>query len=395
MSLNKKKLIAGLALFSMFFGASYLIFPPTLGQLSGSHYLLAMLGFNLTGIGLVMLAVLATAKAGGRIEDLSRTIGKGFGYVFGTLVLLSIGPGLTLPRTIATTYEMIIEGLSPDINKTILLFVFFMIVLLFSLKPSSVIDLLGKVLTPVLVLLLVMLIGKSIVSPIGEIVSNTTPVFSQSIMEGYQTMDGLAAVAFTAFLIQDAKFSGLESKKHQQYHLAMAGVIASILMRLIYFGLIFMGRAQTSGPNFENLTRVQLLVRSSETLLGYPGKVIMVVTLALACLTTAIGLTCAVSEFFEKMSQGKLNYQVLVFICTIMSFLIALLGVEKIVVLSVPVLTLLYPISIVLVIINLIGQEKIKRNVQISTVAGSVIGLLILDYVHKKRAILPTSYKRL
>lgn len=374
--MDKKKLVAGLALFSMFFGAGNLIFPPTLGQLAGQQFVWAMLGFNLTGVGLVMLAVFATAKAGGRIEDLSKTIGKPFGLLFGTLVLLSIGPGLALPRTAATTFEVIEVGISSSANNALILLGFFIVVLLFSLKPSAVIGLLGKVLTPVLVILLVILIGKSIVSPMGEIVANAPSIFSESIIEGYQTMDALAALAFTALLIQDAKFGGLESKKEQQNHLAVAGVIASVLMGIIYFGLIFMG-AQASGDNFQGLTRVQLLVKSSEALLGSAGKIVMVVSLALACLTTAIGLTCAVSEFFDKLSKGKLKYPILVILCTIMSYLIALLGVEKIVVLSVPVLTLLYPISIVLVIINLIGQERVPRIVQILAVVGSVVGLYL------------------
>lgn len=153
-------------------------------------------------------------------------------------------------------------------------------------------------------------------------------------------------------------------------------MIANVLLGLLYLGLIFIG-AQASGQEFQNISKVELLLAVFEPILGYAGKITIIISLSLACLTTAIGLTCAVSDFFEKLTSGKLKYEWLVVACTIISFMIALMGVEQILMVSAPILTLLYPIAITLVMINLIGKEKLPRMAQTLAVVGSFMGALL------------------
>ncbi|CDZ74664.1 branched-chain amino acid transport system II carrier protein [Peptoniphilus sp. ING2-D1G] len=373
----KKKnliLVSGFALFSMFFGAGNLIFPPTLGLWVGSEFIPAILGFLLTAVGLVMLGVVATIKSGGNLENITGKLGNKSGFLFGTLVLLSIGPGLAIPRTAATTYELLQVALFENLNPIISSAVFFAIVLFFVLRPTDIVDNLGAILTPTLILLLVVVIVKGVVSPLSDIIdTGMKNVFARSFEEGYQTMDALAALAFTSVIINGYEVKNITDKS-QIYSLTVkAAIIAALGLCFVYGGLIYIG-ATTSSLGIESLSRVELLIYIAEGLLGKIGTVAMCIIMILACLTTAIGLTSTFSSFFERMTNGKINYSTWAIIASVFSGLMAVRGVETIVKISVPVLSMMYPISIVLVVLNLFDEKPyIKRY----TYIGGVIGALL------------------
>ena len=371
---NKKLVIvSGFALFSMFFGAGNLMFPPTLGALVGSDYLVSMLGFVLTAVGLVMLGVVATTKAGGNLEDISGKLGNKIGFLYGSLVLISIGPGLAIPRTAATTHELIAAGIFPELNPVLSSIIFFGLVLLFVLRPSSVVNNIGKYLTPALLTLLVIIIVKGIFSPISEpILTNYERPFTNSFLEGYQTMDTLAALAFTSLIIKGFRISGLDNEKDILSLTIKAGLIATIGLCLVYCGLLYLG-ATTSSIDLGDISRIERLVFIAKSILGNIGVYAMALVMALACLTTAIGLTSTFSDFFERLTNGKAPYKAWVIMSTVFSGIMAINGVERIIEFSVPVLSAMYPVTIVLIFLNIFGDKFAK----VPTYVGAVLGALL------------------
>lgn len=374
---NNIVLVAGLALFSMFFGAGNLIFPPTLGRTVGSNYISSTLGFTITAVGIVMLGVIATTKAGGSIENIAGKLGDRFSLLFGTLILLAIGPGLATPRTAATTYEVIQGSIAPGLSPVVSSIVFFAIVLFFVLNPTSMIDRLGKFLTPALLILLALIIIKGFITPLGTPAQiEMKNVFGMSFEEGYQTMDALAALVFTSVIIKGFELKGIQEKKPLIDLTIKAGIFASVALCLVYGGLLYIG-ATTSNLDLGEIGRVPLLIYIAENLLGETGKLAMSAAMALACLTTAIGLTSTVGSFFSNASKGKISYRTVVVLSTIFSTYFAVRGVDSIVKISVPILLALYPVSIVLIFLNLFPNVFKKKSIYVGAVTGALIPTLI------------------
>lgn len=372
-------LVSGLALFAMFFGAGNLIFPPTLGEMAGSATFPAILGFLLTGVGIVMLGVIATTKAGGNTEDLARHLGKGPGLVFSVLILLAIGPGLAIPRTAATTHEVLAGSLFPGLSPILSGVIFFVLTLLFTIKPSKVIDWIGKVLTPILLIALAIIIIRGILSPLGTPrPTEMTSVFTKSFVEGYQTMDVLAALCFTAVIIAGYAMNGIGEKSEQIRLTVKAAVLASVALSLIYAGLIYVG-ATTLSLNLPEHGRVKLLILISEQLLGRVGMAVLCVAMAMACLTTAIGLTTAVGNFFERVSAGRLKRIPVMLASTAFSLYFSIAGVDSIVAISAPILSALYPLAITLILLNLFPSVLDRKALHIGSAVGALIpGILTL-----------------
>lgn len=366
-------LVSSMALFSMFFGAGNLIFPPFLGHISGTQYLASMIGFLLTGVGLVHFGVVATSKSGGGINDIGLKVGNGFATLFALLIILCIGPGLAIPRTAATTYEIIQGSLLPELNPIISSIIFFSIVIAFVLKPNNVIDAVGKYLTPVLLTVLVIIIVKGLISPIDAIVkTDIINPFGIGFLEGYQTMDALAALVFASVVINDFKNKGVSDENELIKLTTKSMFIAAIGLCIVYGGLLYIG-AQTSSQNLQDLDKVKLLIHVTDSLLGNLGKYILAITMAFACITTAIGLTSTVGNFFFELFKGKINRTVIVLISTLFSGFFAVNGVESIVSISAPVLSMLYPVAIVLIFFNMFPNKFNKK----STYRGAVLGAFI------------------
>lgn len=392
--MNKKNnmvLISGLALFSMFFGAGNLIFPPTLGRMVGSNYIPAILGFVITAVGIVMLGVIATTKAGGSIENVADKLGDRFSLLFGTLILLAIGPGLAIPRTAATTFEVIQGSILPNLNPIVSSIIFFAIVLFFVLNPTSIIDRLGKFLTPALLFTLALIIFKGLTTPLGK----PSPiemenVFGMSFEEGYQTMDALAALVFTLVVIKGFELKGITDNKTIVSLTIKAGIFASIFLCIVYGGLLYIG-ATTSSLDLGDIGRVPLLIYIAENLLGQLGKVVLSIAMALACLTTAIGLTSTVGTFFSNASKNKVSYKTVVIVSTIFSAYFAVRGVDFIVQFSVPILLALYPVSIVLIFLNLFPNVFKSKSVYVGAVSGAFIPTLI-KFTSYLEGLLPSSF---
>ena len=373
---TRDSIVVGFALFSMFFGAGNLIFPPSLGNKLGDQYLLGILGFILTGVGLPLLAILACSKGNGTFESITNKIGTKFTLILTTVLFFAIGPLLAIPRTAATTFEISILPFFPTWSPIIVMAIYFLINLFFVLKRSSIIDTIGKFLTPALIIVLTIVIVKGIIDPIGELVpTGATNILSMSLLEGYQTMDALGALLFAGVItssIVEKGYKGAEVKSV----LLKASLIAVVGLAFVYGGLTFIG-AHTVNLVDSGISNTALLVFIANKILGTFGLVLIGTAIGLACLTTSIGLLTAGATFFEKVSNGKLSYKFNAIAISLMSYIIACQGVDKIVKLSVPILNVLYPVAITIIVVTLLN--KLLTNIiaiRIAVYASLVCGFL-------------------
>lgn len=369
-------LVSAMALFSMLFGAGNLIFPPTLGMLTGDKYLSAFLGFVITGVGLVLLGIISTIKAGGTVESVSKKLGSPVAKLFGMLILLSIGPGIAIPRTAATTFEVIKGSLLPNLNPIIVSLIFFGLTLFFTFSPNGIINSIGKFLTPALLLILAIIIFKGFITPIGSISpTGFENSFSYGFEEGYQTMDMIAGLAFTVLVIDGFKKQKINDTNEIASLTLKSGILATIALAVVYFGLARAG-ATVSGLNMQDYSRVDLLLFISESLLGTAGKICISLAMSLACLTTSIGLTSTVADFFERASNNKIKFAVWAVLSTLISGYFSIMGVDKIVSVAAPILIGLYPIAMVLIFLNLFPSVFHKSSTHIGAVIGACIPAL-------------------
>ncbi|MDY2737126.1 branched-chain amino acid transport system II carrier protein [Intestinibacter sp.] len=375
---NKDIIITGFALFAMFFGAGNLIFPPYLGVITGEKFLIGFLGFILADVGLSLLAILASAKSNGDTEIVFKRAGKKFALILGASIMICLGPLLAIPRTAATTFEMGIVSLMPNFNPILFSIIFFSITLLLTIKPSKVVDIIGSYLTPALLVCLLLIIAVGIINPIGNIDKAAIQnVFSEGILQGYQTLDALGAICLSAVLIKSLAQKGYKEEKDRIDILLKAGVVAAIGLTVVYGGLTYLG-ATVSSVYDVNVSQSSLIVAITSALLKTPGKIILSLIVSLACLTTAIGLTSATAEYFSKATNGRLKYEQLVVGVCIFSLVISNLGVESIIKISAPILSLIYPATIVLIVMTIFKKFVENDNiVKFSTYTALFMGVLM------------------
>ena len=360
MKLNKKNLILlSFTLFSLFFGAGNLIFPPLLGQQSGSNAVFAFIGFFITAVVLPVLGVITVGKFNG-LTNLAGKVGAKFAFVFTLLIYLSIGPGLGIPRAGSVPFEMAVfpylpEGSNFRLSMAIYTLIFFGIVLILCLEPGKLVKRIGTILTPsLLILILLMFVvflikgEKSISAPDAKYLS--LPLL-EGFIDGYQTMDTIAALNFGLVIVLTLNGFGINEKKGIIRNTIIAGIIAGTILTVVYLMLTIIG-AQTSGiyPDMENGA---LILRTTMfDLLGGFGAFILASIFTLACLTTCIGLTNSISSYFNSQFK-KVSYTKWVIIITVVSFLICNLGLNMILSISIPILNAIYPVSIVIIILGL------------------------------------------
>ena len=310
-------------------------------------------------------------------EGIAEKISKKFAIIFTSVLFLSIGPLLAVPRTAATTFEVAINPFFPAIPAWLVILAYFIINIVLVLKRSSIIDTIGKFLTPALIIILVVLIIKGIFMPIGAILpNNDTGVFAYSLLEGYQTMDALAALLFAAIITSSIKNKGYKGKEMSKV-LFIGSLVAVIGLAFVYGGITYIG-AQTSGLVSGDINKTSLLVLIAKNVLGSAGPILIGVAMALACLTTSIGLITAGADYFETITKGKLSYKFNVLAISIVSFAVALLGVDNIVVFSSPILNLLYPVSITIIVFALLHKHiKIKAG-RLGVYTSLVFSILLL-----------------
>lgn len=379
--MNKKKtvfdsLIIGAALFAMFFGAGNMIFPPYLGLKSGVEWFTGFLGYYIADIGLAVVAILAQIKTGG-YSGTFRPLGKVASTAIMLSVVLCIGPFISIPRTAATTYELSVLPLSDNINMAVFFSVFFLLVLFLSINKSAVVDIIGKVLTPVLFVGLLVLIAKGIAQPLGviEALPKCESVIAEGISAGYQSMDVLAAVVFGMLILNSAAQKGHTQPDKKAKVAASAGLVAGVGLLVVYLGLTYLG-ATVSSVYDMHIYRTQLLIALIQSLIpGNAGVIFFSVVAAFACLSTAVALTGSAAEYISSLTKNKLSYKVLVTIICIFSAVVSLSGVESLVKFASPVLSVVYPPVLVMVLLSFFGDKLNVWGYRFAAGAATVMGV--------------------
>lgn len=356
--------VTALALFSMFFGAGNLIFPPILAVQAGDSFWPAILGFLSTGALLPVLAVIAIALSGTNVRDLAQRAGSIFGVVFPVLAYLSIGAFYALPRTGAVSMETAITplfGVSGLFASGVFNVIFFGIALALSWNPNTIMEKLGKFLTPALVILLIVMIAVSLfrwdVEPSTPSEHYQSGPYPTGLLEGYLTMDSIAALAFSIVVISTLRSKGFPEGKKLVNGTITAGVGAGALLALIYVGLGMIGRVMPDSDQFDN--GAGLLAEASNLTMGQAGQVIFSLIVLLACLTTAVGLITATAEYFSTEFGGA--YRTWAVIFTIASMVIATQGLDFVMTIAAPVIGFLYPPAIALIFVTLV-EPAFKRR---------------------------------
>ena len=375
-NLSKKDLLlVSLMLFSLFFGAGNLIFPPFLGQSAGNATWVAMAGFFITAVGFPVLGVIAVAKSDG-LYNLAKRVNHTFAVIFTALIYLSIGPGLGIPRAGSLPFEMAVAPYIPEsVSKTLALFlfslVFFAVAYWLALSPSKLVDRMGKVLTPALLLLIAVIFISSLFKPLGSYseaaVEYSSNPFLKGFLEGYLTMDTIAALNFGIVISLTIKSRGVKEEKYVISSSIKAGVIAGVLLMIIYSMLAHLG-ATSGGLYGTTENGAATLTNVVSHIFGKPGLVLLAVIFTLACLTTSVGLITSCSQYFSTLTS-KISYKKWVMILVLSSMMLANMGLTTILSISVPVLNAIYPIAIMLIVLGILNKY-IKSN---STIYGMTI----------------------
>lgn len=396
--MNKNTWIIGFMLFAIFFGAGNLIFPPSLGLDSGQYFWPSILAFSLTGIGLPLLGVVVGAlDKEGYIGSLNKISPK-FSIVFLIVIYLTIGPLFAIPRTASTSFEMTVTPIAHT-NSSLALFIFtviyFLIVLYLCINPTKMVDRIGSLLTPLLLITILAMIikgfidfGSNSASKESELFTSNLAGFSQGFTNGYLTMDAIAAIAFSMIVVNAVKSTGLTHANQIFKQTLLAGVIAAVALLFIYISLGFIGNHMNISPDkIASLTAkdqnigTYLLTTIATTGFGSLGKYVLGIIVALACLTTACGLIVSVSEYFHKIVP-KVSYKVFAVIFTIISFILANQGLNSVIKMSVPVLSVVYPIAITSVLLILIARIVPTKPIAQRIPVTAVTIIAILSIVH-------------
>lgn len=358
-------LVVGFALFATFFGAGNLIFPPSIGLAAGSSWSVALTGFFLAGIVLPVLAFIAVSKTGGTLESIADKVSPKFGKIYGIIVMTCIGVMVAIPRTGATTHELGIHPIFPQVSPIITSLIFYGLTIYFAINPTKVIDKIGKILTPVLLLIMFIIIIKGIITPLSS-PANTglENVFSKGFIDGYQTADALTGLVTSGVIVAAILAKGYTDKKIKGKMITLCGIIAGLALFLIYGGLVYIG-ATGAGVFPNDIEKTNLLIGLVQKIMGNSGLTFLGIAVIFACLTTSVGVSAAVADFYSRLTNNRLSYKTAIILISVISGIIANVGVEAIVNLAMPVLLVIYPISIVLIIMGLFNQYIPNRGAYI------------------------------
>lgn len=422
--MNKKTIAIGFTLFAMFFGAGNLIFPPNLGWVSGDVFWWAILGFIITGVGLPFLGMIAGSFSAQGFINEARQVHPAFAILFMLAIYLTIGPFFAIPRTATVSYEMgVIPFLSEEakgwtisltenikIQVPLLIFssIYFLVTFVLSIKPSKLVDYVGKVLTPLLLLAIAALVIRSFFVFDGSFVQSNPELipeapFFTGFLDGYNTMDTLAAIAFCIVILNAIRATGQNTQKHIFKDAFAASLIAGVALAAVYISLGWVGnhfnispeeyaRVQSSGQNLGTY----ILSSAAHMTYGIAGKLLLSIIVGLACLTTSIGLVVAVSSYFHGLWPGH-SYRTYAIIFTLISFVLANQGLSQVIKGSIPVLLVVYPIAIALIALVFVDKalkgmpnlcfQLPMYTVTIVSIVSVVASLLGADWI----AFLPLS----
>ena len=351
----KDTVIVGLALFSTMFGAGNLIFPPQIGLFSGQEWFLGAMGLLLGGIVLPVMALWAVNNVGEGSEDLMGHVSPWCYNAFYLVSCTLIAMGSTLPKSAATTYEIGIQPLFPQVPNWAVIIVFFVLVYFFACDRESVIDKLGKYMTPILLVLLAIVLIKGVVTPVGEPVdTGIGNPFGDAMLTAYNTGDLTVGIMFASVILGDLRRRGYDGKESRRGGF-MAGIVCIIALFAVYGTLTYIG-ATASGIYAQDTAQTALLSGVIRQIMGTAGLACMGGAVAMACLTTAVGIGTTVVSFIYEFLKKRVPYKLLMLIACIIGVFMGITGVQNIVNYVTPIFLVIYPVCIVMTILGLLDR---------------------------------------
>ena len=388
-------LAIGFMLFAMFLGAGNVIFAPMLGQQAGTNTWIAMAGFLITGVGLVLLAIIALTRGGGTVEKLASRVHPTFAIAFSVLLFLTLGPIYVIPRTTSVVYEIAINPLvQMKSNTSLYLFIFSLIFILLTIflswNTTKFVDRLGKIITPIFIVLLVVLITKSIITPMGSFGAPQgdyiNGAFLKGFTQGYYTMDVLAAFVFGGIFIKSISAYGITSEKEISKIFIKAGIITVIGLVALQVSMAWLGGSSLDPIGYK-ANGGEVLAQSAIVLFGQIGIYIIGTVIILTGITTNVACLAAVAEYFEKIIPS-ISYKKWLIIFAVLGLIITNFGLTTILTLASPVLLLLYPLAIALIVLIFANNFfNGQRSVYVSTVIG--VGIIAILDALKDAGIAP------
>ncbi len=357
---GKDLLLVGFTLFSMFFGAGNLIFPPGIAAQAGNMTWFAMLGLTLSAVCLPVMGILAVARSGG-LDVLGGRVHPWFAKGFTIAAYLAIGPCLAIPRTASTSFEMAVPpfvGAEAPIGLYQLIYsaVFFALALIVALRPEKLTDRLGKIMCPILIVLIIVTFVGCVMNPLEGYgpagVGYETPVnaVSTGFLAGYNTMDTIAALVFGIIISLNIRARGVEDERGVVCGAVQAGMIAGVLLFVIYSMLAHIG-ALSGGAFPEPANGAQALTNVVNALFGRVGNILLAAIFMIACFNVCVGLICSCGEYFAGQFP-KLSYRAWAAVFALVSMALANAGLDQILLFSVPVLNIIYPVAIMLILLS-------------------------------------------
>ena len=381
---TRDRMLVGLTLFSMFFGAGNLIFPPYLGAMSGTKMPLALLGFAITAIGFPILGVIAVARSGS-LDQLASRVHPVFSKVFTLLIYLSIGPCLAIPRTASTSFEMAVTPFLPDVSSKALFqliysILFFALAFYVSLSPEKLTNLLGRFTSPCLLILIGVVFVGCLLNPAGgygaSYGSYAEAPMLQGFLDGYLTMDAIAALNFGIVIAMNINNRGVTEPSAVVKEITRAGWMAGAIFLVVYGAIAHVGTI--AGDAFgEMADGTQALQAITGYLFGNAGIILLGLIFLLACLNTCIGLIACCSEYFSQILP-RFSQRQWAFFFAFVSMVISNAGLSAILAVSVPVLSMIYPIAIVLILLSFWDGAKKRKLVYPLAIAFTGITSVIV-----------------
>ncbi|OCH38996.1 branched-chain amino acid transport system II carrier protein [Aliivibrio fischeri] len=359
--------------FALFLGAGNLIYPPLMAQQAGENWLIAIVGFLLTAVGLPAFTLVVLGRLSSA-DKLTALLPKWMDRSFWFLVLTTLGPAFVLPRAVTVAYEMGVKPFYSGNGLMVFSALFCALTLWLALKPGKLVDYIGKVMTPALIAMLAVLVIAALVNPLGE-PSQAIEVYQQApavngLIQGYMTLDAIAAVAFGWVIIQTIRSKGIEEKKAISYYTIRIAVIYSVLMSLCYLAMGYLGSTSSEiAPSATN--GGEILTRYAAGEFGMLGQILLAAITLMACLTTTIGLTNANSEYY-KNTYG-VTFKVSATVIMVLTAIISNFGLETIIEVSLPAILILCPIAISLIIAMVLISEKSESNTPTISMSHTVV----------------------
>ncbi|MFV0247706.1 MAG: branched-chain amino acid transport system II carrier protein [Tenacibaculum sp.] len=377
---TKNVIITGFALFSMFFGAGNLILPPFLGKNAGSSWLWVAMGFFITAVVIPFFGILAHAKLQGTMYDFGKKVSSVFSFAY-CIVIYLISVVLPSPRTASVTFEMAVQPYFSATSLTTSTFYFTMVFLLV-INRAKVIYLLGKFITPLVIFILLTIIFIGILYPINSVPYGVfEKPFAAGLLEGYQTFDAIGAVVVGGTLVISTNINKEMSFKAKRNFIVKAGIVAGLGLLLIYTGLIYNG-ALLDVALAKKTTRVAVLVSLSMQTLGNTGVYLLSVLVALACFTTATGIVMGTADYFKGLfNNSEKAYRTAALTSCIIGIIVGQLEVKHIIHIALPVLMLFYPITIVLIVLNVL-PDRFSSSLVFKAVITTTFIFSIFDSLH-------------